>query len=1082
MRAARAARPYNPRVSWGFFSAIVAVTLVACGGANGDRSQTAPGGGSGSSANGSATCPATSPAPSPLPGITAEHEQLAYWLTQAATYGDLDATILDPADIARHNAALAAPFEGQPLRHTDLLAPIDQAAMLREIDERLAFIREHIGSGDYVRQDGTSPTAEETAAFVAVSALPSPANELRVAVDLVPMRCGPSALGLYKPTLDLAFDRNLCSTARQQELVQIVARWPNGMRLARTRYTLGWIDDEAKLSPPLDDAAQQAFAHGPRVAVTRDASIEIGGATLALPIGTLLPGDATSVRVATMGGVETTRPPEGSTPTTRPLTRRAVLERAFAFLGTPYGWGGRDGGRDCSAFLLEVFDAFGIELPRHSARQAVAGSYTIEVPEQVGERDRLQLIEAAARRGVVLLHFPGHIMMYLGKSREGTPMAIHSFAEYVEPCPGETRPDGTPAETLRTVNRVTVSDLTLGRGSSRRAFVERITKITVFTKTAGPELQGTAMPRAAAPVLVPSGRACQDTITASQWRSPAVPNARQAVRLIATNTEDPGPAALALFDAQGHAVPIVEHAMGGPPFTRWARIERLPAGSYTAVLGDGDRAISCERFRVESTPTRPPPGGEGDPSWEPRLRWEADTEALYSAFVEQLFDYPVDEDLTWNDLQTLLQNQENNLLFDHLSSGEDTSLRLHPDCADLPYFLRVYFAWKMRLPFAFRQCARGRAGQPPTCGPPISNLEPREGTTDLEAFNAFIRRVANGVHSATGRTGPRDDDTDTYPVALRRDAMPPGTVYNDPDGHVMVVVRWVPQRADRYGVLIAADAQPDGTIGRPRFWRGTFLFTPETTNVGAGFKAWRPLLVRGGTLTALTNAELARGGEHAPYSTEQYDGTKDDFYDHVESAINPRPLDPSAVMTSLIDALEEQVTRRLVSVDNGVQYVAQHPATIEMPTGYAVFETVGAWEDYSTPSRDMRLLIAIDAVMQFPASLERTPERFALSASEATTLAASLRQRLTSDLAARHFQYVRSDGSPQQLTLADVVARTEGYEVSYNPNDCVEIRWGAPEGSPERATCRRRAPADQQRRMLEYRDWFNTRRRPPRGS
>jgi len=50
------------------------------------------------------------------------------------------------------------------------------------------------------------------------------------------------------------------------------------------------------------------------------------------------------------------------------------------------------------------------------------------------------------------------------------------------------------------------------------------------------------------------------------------------------------------------------------------------------------------------------------------------------------------------------------------------------------------------------------------------------------------------------------------------------------------------------------------------------------------------------------------------------------------------------------------VRRRVVSVDNAEAYLARHPGIVPMPEGYAIFETTGPWEDYSTPSRDMRLL------------------------------------------------------------------------------------------------------------------------------
>ena len=48
-----------------------------------------------------------------------------------------------------------------------------------------------------------------------------------------------------------------------------------------------------------------------------------------------------------------------------------------------------------------------------------------------------------------------------------------------------------------------------------------------------------------------------------------------------------------------------------------------------------------------------------------------------------------------------------------------------------------------------------------------------------------------------------------------------------------------------------------------------------------------------------------------------------------------------------------------------------------MPDGAAIFETSGAWEDFSTPSRDLRLLIAIDVVQDFPDRVAR-PERYAM--------------------------------------------------------------------------------------------------------
>ncbi|HEV3192209.1 MAG TPA: hypothetical protein VGY54_16970, partial [Polyangiaceae bacterium] len=62
----------------------------------------------------------------------------------------------------------------------------------------------------------------------------------------------------------------------------------------------------------------------------------------------------------------------------------------------------------------------------------------------------------------------------------------------------------------------------------------------------------------------------------------------------------------------------------------------------------------------------------------------------------------------------------------------------------------------------------------------------------------------------------------------------------------------------------------------------------------------------------------------------------------------------------------------------------------------------------------------------------------------------------------------------------DVVDRQTALEMAYNPNECVEARWGAPSGSDEASTCRAHAPDAQLAKMQGYRAWFHERRRPPR--
>jgi hypothetical protein len=151
-----------------------------------------------------------------------------------------------------------------------------------------------------------------------------------------------------------------------------------------------------------------------------------------------------------------------------------------------------------------------------------------------------------------------------------------------------------------------------------------------------------------------------------------------------------------------------------------------------------------------------------------------------------------------------------------------------------------------------------------------------------------------------------------------------------------------------------------------------------------------------------------------------------------------------------------------------------------MPESAKIFETTGPWEDYATPSRDMRLIIAMNVLTGLPERVVRHPELFNLGGRKPAAVAEGLRKLHAERVRARGIEYRRSDGTPFKLTVADLLARKGALEIAYNPNDCVETRWGAAPGTPEASPCARRAPADQLARMAEVRAWFHDAKRPPR--
>jgi hypothetical protein len=80
----------------------------------------------------------------------------------------------------------------------------------------------------------------------------------------------------------------------------------------------------------------------------------------------------------------------------------------------------------------------------------------------------------------------------------------------------------------------------------------------------------------------------------------------------------------------------------------------------------------------------------------------------------------------------------------------------------------------------------------------------------------------------------------------------------------------------------------------------------------------------------------------------------------------------------------------------------------------------------------------------------------------------------------KKIRYVRSNDKPWELSVADILARKSAFEMGYNPNDCIEIRWGAKAGTEEYASCKRHAPQPQIEKMAAMRGWFHDTKRPPR--
>ncbi len=382
--------------------------------------------------------------------------------------------------------------------------------------------------------------------------------------------------------------------------------------------------------------------------------------------------------------------------------------------------------------------------------------------------------------------------------------------------------------------------------------------------------------------------ACEDAAEIAVLSSPVAPWKGAPLRVVFA-AEKPLAGELTLIAPNGSVAAKSRERHGGPPYFWFAEVAAPAAGTWRAKLEPdrvpgGCSAVAHEIAVRAVEPARP--SATAASLWPVRNTWNRATENLYSAWIEKLFDAPLDAEPSWRALHEVLRDRTRNFLFNHLGLREDEmGLIIRPDCADLPYFLRAYFAFKMGLPFGYSKCSRGDGGRPPKCfawwniqnleppnppasaaaqppdhrtlqppGPLATSAHPRTGRTPVSSeapkrlglaasFGEYLRGpVANGVHSGSARTRATDDNTDYYLVPLSEETLRPGAVYADPYGHVLGLARRISQSDGEAGVILAVDAQPDGTVARKRFWRGNFLFAQNPALGSPGFKRFRPIV------------------------------------------------------------------------------------------------------------------------------------------------------------------------------------------------------------------------------------------------
>jgi hypothetical protein len=406
------------------------------------------------------------------------------------------------------------------------------------------------------------------------------------------------------------------------------------------------------------------------------------------------------------------------------------------------------------------------------------------------------------------------------------------------------------------------------------------------------------------------------------------------------------------------------------------------------------------------------------------------------------------------------------------AASDPPGRKFESDCADLPYVLRFYFAWKRGLPFSYTAAVTPHDGSADDIRTSRAGNKVSERADSLTGRNAMdvIAHLRAAVSSATYRIHPDIDGPlppDLYSPAIAPGAIRPGTIVYDPAGHVAIVFR-----VDPDGRVHTFDAHTDFSLTQMTF---DVRFARMRPSQGAGFKNWRPLRLIGAMRAADGSLrgghiEMAQNKDIPDFSTEQFYGTGKrpadadwasgkfalngetlDFYDFVRARLAGGTLvfHPVREVAEMTESLCNDLHYRAAAVDLSRPLAGRaHP--VRLP--HNIYGTDGDWEMFSTPSRDARLKTAFkylrDTAQRF-IELDRKGDRKHLSYT-GDDLPGDLMKAYTRAASACTIHYRRSDGNTLAMSFDEARARL--FAMSFDPYHCPERRWGATDAA-ELTTC-----------------------------
>jgi hypothetical protein len=390
------------------------------------------------------------------------------------------------------------------------------------------------------------------------------------------------------------------------------------------------------------------------------------------------------------------------------------------------------------------------------------------------------------------------------------------------------------------------------------------------------------------------------------------------------------------------------------------------------------------------------------------------------------------------------------------------TLKFIADCADFPYMLRAYYAWKNGLPFSYVNGTAGEGDQKFNDGNRTTgrrDLVDRGG--GLPAVE-LLTQIHEDVWTGTYRTDPGQKGgavSDFYSPKIQPGSIRPGTAIYDVNGHVGIVYD-----IETDGRIDYMDAHPDFSVTRSTFGA---QFGQSPARLGGGIKNWRPIQLVGATrrqdgkfigghIVPTPNEQIPDFSMEQYYgnvpgtkgdgetSRFQYDGVEIGFFEYVRVAIaggkmeyNPI-YEVKATMRTLCNDLKDRALYVDMAVEKGVQKKAQPQ---RLPNNIYEADDL-EWETYSTPSRDARIKTA---AAQFYIDLQKMiffwQKRDPRIVYDGLFLKEDLQKVYAEESAACTVSYTNSVGEKVAMGFDDMMHRL--FTMDFDPYHCIERRWGA---------------------------------------